>query len=163
VGLIRCGSASKWNFVNFQGPNISAVMMEFTTPPSYGSGVVNVSGISNDTTIIVASAGGESSFPTMKRDEEVDWDEPTTLKYIWRGKNAEGKEVMATLDALSGPRLDRVDVLNEVPAFVKKIVSGAAGTRPYIYQVSLALPCGAIENWTNMGGCEVFGEAQVED
>ncbi|KAF8438722.1 oxidative stress survival, Svf1-like protein [Terfezia claveryi] len=129
-------AASKWNFVNFQGPNISAVMMEFTTPPSYGSGVVNVSGISNDTTIIVASASGESSFPTMKKDEEVDWDEPTTLKYVWKGKNTEGKEVTATLEAPSGPRLDRVDVLKEVPAFVKKIVSGAAGTRPYIYQFS---------------------------
>ena len=109
-------------------------MMEFTTPPSYGSSVVNVSGIASETEIIVASASGESSFPTMKKDVEVDWDEPTSLKYIWRGKDAQGRDVIATLEAESGPRLDRVDVLAEVPAFVKKIVSGAAGTRPYIYQ-----------------------------
>lgn len=129
-------AAAKWNFLTFQGPNISATMMEFTTPPSYGSGVVNVSGIVDDKSIILASASGESSFPTMKKDTEVDWDEPTSLKYIWRGKNSEGKDVTASLEAGTGPRLDRVDVLKEVPAFVKKIVGGAVGTRPYIYQFS---------------------------
>ncbi len=34
-----------------------------------------------------------------------------------------------------GPRIDRVDIMAEVPKFVKQIVAGAAGTRPYIYQV----------------------------
>jgi len=129
-------AAAKWNFVNFQGPNISATMMEFTTPPSYGSSVVNVSGIVTDTGVIVASASGESSFPNMKKDTEVDWDEPTSLRYLWQGKDTKGRNVMATLEAECGPRLDRMDVLAEVPVFVRKIVSGAAGTRPFIYQFS---------------------------
>lgn len=135
---VNGGIASKWNFLNFQGPNISATMMEFTTPPSYGSGVVNVGAISDDSSVILASASGESSFPTMKKDTEVDWDEPTSLKYVWKGKDAQGRDVTASLETPTGPRLDRMDVMMEVPAFVKKIVSGAVGTRPYIYQVSCA-------------------------
>lgn len=129
-------AAARWNFLNFQGPNISATMMEFTTPPSYGSTTVNVSGIASSDKLILASANGESSFPATKHDPEVDWNEPTKFKYVWRGKDAEGRDVTATLEADSGPRLDRVDVLKEVPAFVKKIVGGAVGTRPYIYQFS---------------------------
>ena len=31
----------------------------------------------------------------------------------------------------------------EVPKFVKQIVAGAAGTKPYIYQVSLLISFGA--------------------
>ena len=131
--------ASKWNVLNFQGPNVSAIMMEFTTPPSYGSQTVNVSGIVDDNEIIVASASGDSSFPAMQRDTEVNWDEPTKFKYTFRGKDGKGRDDLATLEADAGPRLDRVDVLKEVPAFVKKIVSGAAGTRPYIYQVRIIL------------------------
>ncbi|KAI5807262.1 oxidative stress survival, Svf1-like protein [Peziza echinospora] len=127
-------AASKWNVLNFQGPNVSAIMMEFTTPPSYGGQTVNVSGIVDDNEIIVASAAGDSSFPAIQRDKEVEWDEPTKFKYTFRGKDGKGRDVLATLEADAGPRLDRVDVLKEVPAFVKKIVSGAAGTRPYIYQ-----------------------------
>ena len=33
-----------------------------------------------------------------------------------------------------------VDVMAEVPAFVKQIVAAAAGTKPYIYQVSPVYP-----------------------
>ena len=39
---------------------------------------------------------------------------------------------------IEGPldqRLDRIDVMAEVPGFVKKIVGAAVGTKPYIYQV----------------------------
>ena len=33
-----------------------------------------------------------------------------------------------------GKRRDRIDVMAEVPGFIKKIAETAAGTRPYIYQ-----------------------------
>lgn len=35
--------------------------------------------------------------------------------------------------------VERVDVLAEIPYLVKKVVNVVAGTKPYIYQVSLAL------------------------
>ena len=36
--------------------------------------------------------------------------------------------------------VERVDVLAEIPYLVKKVVNVVAGTKPYIYQVSFALP-----------------------
>jgi len=41
---------------------------------------------------------------------------------------------VASLDAALGRNVDRVDVMAEVPSFVKNIVAGVAGTKPYIYQ-----------------------------
>jgi hypothetical protein len=39
-----------------------------------------------------------------------------------------------------GDRLDRVDIMAEVPGFVKNIVAAAVGTKPYIYQACARQP-----------------------
>lgn len=136
--LIGCSGrflAAKWNFVNFQGPKYSAVMMEFITPPSYGTTTVNVAGIATDSEIVFASTKGSATHTASKHDEVADWPEPTSAKFVWNGTTKDGKAIQATIEGLLGDRLDRVDVMTEVPAFLKKIAGGVAGTRPYIYQV----------------------------
>jgi len=127
--------AAKWNFANFQGPTMSAVMMEFTTPPSYGSSKVNVSGIVTDGEIIAASSCGTVEHLKTRPDEEAGWPEPTEAKFVWKS-NKDGKDMVAAIEGPLGDRIDRVDVMAEVPAFIKKIASSAAGTKPYIYQAS---------------------------
>ncbi|CCH58151.1 hypothetical protein TBLA_0A03520 [Henningerozyma blattae CBS 6284] len=42
----------------------------------------------------------------------------------------------AKVDANLVTMVERVDVMNEIPQFVKNIVSGVVGTKPYIYQFS---------------------------
>jgi hypothetical protein len=128
-------AAAKWNFVNFQGPTMCAVMMEFTTPPSYGSSKVNVSGIVTDGEIIAASTCGTVEHLKTQLDEEAGWPEPTDAKFVWKSSK-HGKDVEAVIEGPLGDRIDRVDVMAEVPAFIKKIASSAAGTKPYIYQYS---------------------------
>lgn len=128
-------AAAKWNFANFQGPTMSAIMMEFTTPPSYGSSKVNVSGIVTDGEIIAASSHGTVEHLKTQPDEEAGWPEPTEAKFVWKS-NKDGKDMVAAIEGPLGDRIDRVDVMAEVPAFIKKIASSAAGTKPYIYQYS---------------------------
>lgn len=130
-------AAAKWNFVDFQGPTYSAVMMEYTTPPSYGSTVVNVGGIARDGEIITAGSSSSATHTSAKQDTENDWPEPLEVKFTWSGKTKDGKSVEAIMEGPLDERLDKIDVMAEVPGFVKKIVAGAAGTKPYIYQVSL--------------------------
>lgn len=105
--------------------------MEYTTPPSYGSTVVNVGGIVVDGRIICAGASNSAAHSEIKGDPENDWPEPGAVDFTWTN----GKDVEAELKGSLGERLDRVDVMAEVPKFVKQIVAGAAGTKPYIYQV----------------------------
>lgn len=129
-------AAARWNFVNFQGPTYSAIMMEFTTPPSYGSTVVNVGAIARDGEIIVGGANGNTAtHVTVRHDSEIDWPEPEVARFTWAGKAKDGSPVEASLEGNLGTRLDRIDVMAEVPGFVKKIVSSASGAKPYIYQV----------------------------
>jgi hypothetical protein len=132
--LLLTRAAARWNFVNFQSPSYSAVLMEFTTPASYASTVVRVSGIATDDKLLIAGTDGEAKHTETKKDSDNDWPEPTAASYHWVGKTADGKEVTADLSGPLGAKYDRVDVMAEVPGFVKAIVATAAGTKPYIYQ-----------------------------
>lgn len=129
-------AAARWNYADFQGKNVSAIMMEFTTPPSYGSTVVNVGGIVKDGEIITADCTNKATHLRTKQDDKNAWPEPEAIKFEWSGKTKDGKPVEAVLEAELEQRLDRIDVMAEVPGFVKQIVAGAAGTKPYIYQAS---------------------------
>lgn len=130
-------AAATWNFVNFQGPTHSAVMMEFTTPPSYGSTTVNVGCIATKDEIVFAGCKGTATHTAVKDDSESAWPEPTEVKYTWSGTTKDGKAVEAVIEGPLGDRADRIDIMHEVPGFVRSIIAGAAGTRPYIYQVRI--------------------------
>ena len=112
-------------------------MMEYTTPPSYGSSIVNVGGLAQDGELICAGSSNSASHTEVAGDPENNWPEPGAVQFSWSGKNKAGKTVTAELSGRLGSRLDRIDVMAEVPGFVKKIVGGVAGTKPYIYQVKL--------------------------
>lgn len=128
-------AAARWNYANFQGPTYSAVLMEYTTPPSYGTTVVGVGGIAKDGEIVSAGSMGNAIHTKTALDEETSWPEPKEAKFTWSGQAKDGKPIEAVIIGPFEKRLDRIDVMAEVPGFVKKIVAGAAGTKPYIYQV----------------------------
>ncbi|KAK9776622.1 putative Survival factor 1 [Seiridium cardinale] len=126
-------AAGKWNFIDFQGPTYSAILMQHTTPPSYGTTTVTVGGIAKDGEIIIANAACTATHLKTQSDSENSWPEPKDVRFTWSGTTKDGKAVEATIEGTFETRVDRVDVMAEVPVFVKKIVAGAAGTKPYIY------------------------------
>lgn len=116
-------------------PTYTAVMMEYTTPPSYGETVVNVGGLVKDGEIVFAGASPSTKVEhtEIKGDPEPNWPEPGAIAFTWDGKAKDGKDVHAEIKGVI-TRADRIDVMGELPKFVKQIVAGAAGTKPYIYQ-----------------------------
>ena len=128
--------AARWNFINLQTPSYSAVMMEYTTPASYGSTVVNVGGIATDGRIICAGASNSITHTKAKADIENEWPEPEEIKAVWKGVTSSDEDVEAMVEGSLGARLDRIDVMAKVPGFIKTIVGGTVGTKPYIYQYS---------------------------
>jgi hypothetical protein len=129
--------AARWNFINFQTPTYSAIMMEYTTPPSYGSTKVNVGGIVKDGKVVYAGTTNVVTHTEVGQDEGSDWPAPKAIKWEWSGKTTDDKEFTAEVDGALGPRLDRIDVMAEVPGFIKSIAGSVAGTRPYIFQVCM--------------------------
>lgn len=113
--------------------------MEYTTPPSYGSTVVSVGGIATDDKLILANAQPPVSHDETAPDSDNSWPEPKVVTWKWEGSSPDGQQASAELSGSLGKRIDRVDVMGEMPKFVKNIVAGAAGTKPYIYQVCAAL------------------------
>lgn len=109
--------------------------MEYTTPPSYGSSVVNVGAIAKDGEIICAGSEHSATHLEIKDDPENEWPEPAAVNFQWSGTTKDGKLVTAELAGGLGERLDKVDIMAEVPGFVKAIIGGVVGTKPYIYQV----------------------------
>lgn len=109
-------------------------MMEFTTPPSYGKTIVNVGSLARDGVLDFAGAAGPAVHTQAIEDPEVGWPEPVAASYKWTGVGKSGKPIHVELAGSLGSRLDRVDIMVEVPKFVKQIIASAAGTKPYIYQ-----------------------------
>ena len=89
--------------------------MEFTTPASYASTVVRVAGIATDGKLLFANTDGNVKHIETKKDSDNDWPEPTSASYHWVGKTEDGKDVTADLSGALGAKLDRIDVMAEVP------------------------------------------------
>lgn len=135
-------AAARWNFLNFQGPTMSAVVMEFTTPPSYGSKQSSIGCIVKDNKLVAACTGVKCDHLESEVDD-VGWPAPKRIRFELNGPkiDASDSEITESANSVSAtvegdiPRLfDRVDVMAEIPSFVKILVSGVSGARPYIYQ-----------------------------
>ncbi|KAI5966340.1 SVF1 [Candida pseudojiufengensis] len=124
-------AAKSWNFLNFQSSNYSAIQMEFTTPKSYNTTKVNIGIIIEDDKILVATINNDVIHIDSKHDS-VGWPVPKAIqfKYI----DPETKNDLAIVSGDLKNLVERVDVMAEIPQFVKNIVSGVAGAKPYIYQ-----------------------------
>lgn len=125
-------AAARWNFVNLQTLTYSAVMMEFTTPPSYGKTVVNVGCIAKDGELLYAGCTNTVTHLAATVDPISEWPEPKALLANWVGKD--GKQVEAEMMGDLGERTDRVDVLAHVPGIIKNLIGGVVGTKPIIFQ-----------------------------
>ncbi|EEB08533.2 Svf1 family protein Svf1 [Schizosaccharomyces japonicus yFS275] len=125
-----------WEFALLLHSKYTAVMMQFKTPPSYGSAVVNVGGIATDEGVVAATVKNSVVHKATKLDPDTEWQEPTRIEYVWSGKDAETftKDVKLEVDAELGRRLERIDVLSEIPSWLRGFVHGISGTKPFIYQ-----------------------------
>lgn len=125
--------ARKWNFFTFQGPTYSAILMEFTTPPSYGETVVAVGGLAKNGELLITGASPTASVThtETKVDKASKMPEPVQATYTIAGAPAGASAVVA---GTVGPRLDMIDIMGELPGAIKSIAVGVSGVRPYIFQ-----------------------------
>lgn len=131
-------AAKAWNFLNFQSENFAAIQMEFTTPPSYATTKVNIGIVVANNKIALALINNEVVHVNGQTDD-VGWPVPQEIvfKYLEDKREetpSEDDKVFGTVLGELKNLVERVDVMAEIPQFVKNIVSGVAGAKPYIYQ-----------------------------
>jgi len=124
--------ANRWNFVNIHTKHYSAVLMEFTTPQSYGKTKVGIGGIVKDGALVCV---GEctAEHVTSKQETPNDWPEPRTILWKWSGQ-ADGTSATAEVKGDLPLKIDRIEVLAHLPGFVKSFIGVATGLKPHIFQ-----------------------------
>lgn len=127
-------AAATWDFLNYQSENYSVVVMEFTTPPSYNKTKVSVAMVvDKDGKVLLGTMNNVTEHLETQVDETSGWEVPTKIQYTMADEKSNlHVQIKGDLKVLC----ERVDVMAEIPQFVKNIVSGVAGTKPYIYQFS---------------------------
>ncbi|KAI5956087.1 SVF1 [Candida margitis] len=126
-------AAKSWNFMNFQSGNYAAIQMEFTTPKSYANTKVNIGLVTDNEKVLFATIDNQ----VVHLDSEIDsvgWPVPKSIEFDYIDPLS-GNSVAKVTGPLKS-LIERVDVMAEIPQFVKNIVSGVAGAKPYIYQYS---------------------------
>lgn len=126
-------AAKSWNFLNFQSENFSAVQMEFTTPISYATTKVNIGIVTTKDKILLCTIDNTVVHENPEADE-VGWPIPKSIEFKYDVDTEGKKETKVVVRGELKRLVERVDVMAEIPQFVKNIVSGVAGTKPYIYQ-----------------------------
>ena len=133
-------AAARWNFVEFQGPTTSVTAMQFETPVSYGRGRSSIGAIVKDGKLLATAVNVEIEHTESERDSAVavGWPRPTAIKFVLQGPKAASKtaepEVKCELSGKLDFLVERLDVMAELPTFVKRVASGVSGTNPIIYQ-----------------------------
>ena len=125
--------ANRWNFASIHTKHYSSLLMEFTTPQSYGKTKVGIGGIVKDAELVCV---GECTVEhvTSKSETQNDWPEPRTILWKWNGQ-ADGKSATAEVKGDLPSRTDRIEVLAHLPGFVKSFIGVATGLKPHIFQV----------------------------
>jgi len=131
--------AARWNFLDFQGPTVSVTAMEFTTPPSYGCQKSSIGAVVKDGKLLMTAVNVDIRHTATQQDdkEDANWPMPTSIQFVLEGPQPNGDLAKPVKVEVSGdlPILaDRVDVMSELPSFVKRVASGLSGARPIIYQ-----------------------------
>jgi len=125
-------AANRWNFAIVHTKDYSALLMEFTTPQSYGKTTVGVGGVVKDGQLVCV---GEctAQHVTSKQDTPNDWPEPRSILWKWNGE-ADGKHATAEVQGDLPVKTDRIEVLAHLPGFVKTFIGHATGLKPHIFQ-----------------------------
>ena len=141
-------AAKAWNFVYVHTPEHTALLIEYITPKSYANTKVTVGVVTSKDDVMMLSLDNNYEHLNPEIDE-VGWPVPHNIRVEFNGVSkdvtdeqvengtfTEKDKVTAVIEAPLKNMVERVDVMGEIPGFVKNIVSGIAGTNPFIYQYS---------------------------
>lgn len=82
----------------------------------------------------VTSKDDQIHYAKTKTDSDTGYCVPEHFDYRWKGVDMDGKDFEATVSGTPTARMARIDLLENVPVVVRRVVESLCSARPYIYQ-----------------------------
>lgn len=82
----------------------------------------------------VTSLADKMVFAKTLVDPETGYCVPEHFDYRWIGVDMDGNDFEAVVSGSPASRMARIDLLSNLPLFLRKIVESLSSARPYIYQ-----------------------------
>jgi hypothetical protein len=116
-------------------PQRSLFIIQMQSSPAYSEEVVNY-GFYFDGKKLQAVTSRQNDIIYSKTivDPENGYCVPEHFDYRWKGVDMDGKDFEATVSGTPTARMARIDILENLPVVVRKIVESFSQARPYIYQ-----------------------------
>ena len=116
-------------------PARSLFTIQMQSSPAYNEEAVNY-GFYFDGKRLQAVTSKEDSIVFAKTtvDPENGYCIPEHFNYKWKGIDMDGNDFEATVSGTPTTRMARIDILENLPIILRKIVESICPARPYIYQ-----------------------------
>lgn len=82
----------------------------------------------------VTSPANEIIYAKTEIDSETGYPIPEHFDYRWIGADFEGNPFNASISGTPSSRMARIDLLENLPVLIRRIVEGFSAARPYVYQ-----------------------------
>ena len=123
------------NVTKIDQPIRSLFMIQMQSSPAYNGEVINYGYYFDGKKLrAVTSKDNEIIYSKIKCDRETGYCVPEHFDYRWNGVDMEGKLFKAVVSGTPSSRIARIDLLENLPMFLRKIVESLCPARPYIYQ-----------------------------
>lgn len=134
-------TTKRWNCIYFRENSSDSnrvrtlFMVQMQCSSSYNGEIVN-NGFYFDGEKLQAVTSQENELVYAKTsvDPDTGYSVPEHFDYRWKGIDMDGKSFDALVCGTHQSRMARIDLLENVPIFFRKIVEAFCPARPYIYQ-----------------------------
>lgn len=134
-------TTKRWNCLYFRektaDPNCvkSLFMIQMQCSSSYNGAVINYGFYFDGEKLqAVTSQEDEIIYAKTSVDPDTGYSVPDHFDYRWKGIDMQGNPFDALVSGTHQSRMARIDLLENVPIFFRKIVETFCPARPYIYQ-----------------------------
>ncbi|KND01341.1 uncharacterized protein SPPG_03153 [Spizellomyces punctatus DAOM BR117] len=127
--------AARWSFANFQTEKDALLMYQYELCRGYGYDfdARSEGALVLDNKIVAVTLNNFATLLNKSYDSFSGYEVPSEVSYRWEGEAKDGRPVKIEMKVALTHLLDKIDLLSELPFFVRKFIQTCI-TAPFVYQ-----------------------------
>jgi hypothetical protein len=132
-------AATFWAFTIFKSfsevpeDSVTLMLCHFVTPAAFGSVILNQGILTVNGSVVAVSIHNVVTLEESELDAKSGYKIPRHVIYELKGETADHEPFEAKIDVRPTVSIDRIDLLNQVPFLLKKVIQ-AFFTKPFCYE-----------------------------